>query len=585
MRELNRRHFGAVVGVGALGATDAHGRRHHKRPPAPILTRSGARLLVHGKPSRLSGVNAYWVGLDDNIRDGAGDPVLPSHDTLTAAFAGMRNMGCSVVRAHTVGISAGTAKSFETAPGRFADANLDSADWAVYQAKRRQILLMVPITDQWNYYHGGKGVFVHWAYQQNPSGLTDVPAPSHLFDADGAEKGSKIEDQFYADDAGGLRIRALFKHYVSHWLNHVNPYTGLAYKDDPTIAIIETGNEIYSATAEWTEDLAAHIKRIAPRKLVADGSAATGLAVSAAPGLHAAHVDILGSHYYAQDSSYQPAPIMTLAGQLDADVAAAQRAGKVFVMGEYPWTRPDIAQWWAKVERKAAVAADMMWAFIGDDETHGGAFGSDDYPVHWPYSGPTEQRYAPALARHISAVSGVPLACGAGTDPPSGKTNLVRSAPAANAADAGLFSAGDNTSLATDSDTAESGGSSVRITSTAADNYPYVYPSAPASGAAVAAGATYTGIVSVRPDAARGYSAQISWYDASGGYLSKLVGIQVTCAAAEWTQLLVSGTAPAGATQAIVQSNAGDAQAAGAVTHMDQLGIFTGFGIPTWVSP
>ena len=375
--------------------------------PPPTLTRNGTNLLVRGQARRLSGANAYWVGLNDNARDGGGAPTLPSHASLTAAFAGMHSMGARLVRAHTVGISAGTSRSFEPAAGVYSDSNLDSADWAIYEAKRSDIHLMVPVTDQWNYYHGGKGVFVHWAYQQDSNGLMDVASPEHLFDAHGAQKGSTSEDQFFATTPGGLRIRALFKDYLYRWLNHMNPYTGLAYKDDPTIAIIETGNEIWSATPEWTEDIAAFIKSIAPRKLVADGSAATGLAVANAPGLHAPHVDIVGAHYYAADSNWAPAPLMTLAAQLDSDVSAAQQAGKVFILGEYPWTRADIAQWHTKVEGDSRIASDMMWSFVNAEEVHGGSFGGDDFGVHWPYRGTEEKRYAPALARHMGAVSGV----------------------------------------------------------------------------------------------------------------------------------------------------------------------------------
>ena len=401
----------AFVSIGAVGAAAALvGAACPPRPSVSAtgdLTRSGSSLLVGGRVARFSGMNAYWVGLDDNVRDSSGAPTFPSHETLTDAFAGMRGMGASLVRCHTIGMSAGTPKSFETAPGVFSDANLDSADYAVYQAKKQGIRLMVPVVDQWNYYHGGKGVFVHWAYQQNPSGLTDVPAPSHLFDADGSEKASKVEDQFFASTAGGLRIRALFTAYLDRLMSHRNAYTGLTYGDDPTIAIIETGNEIYPATAEWTSAIAAHLKLIAPKKLVADGSAATGLAVADSPGRAVADVDILGAHYYAQDSSYQPAPIMTLADQLDRDVASAQQVGKVFLLGEYPWTRSDIDQWYAKVEGDSAISADLMWAFIGGSEQHGGAFGSDDYPVHQPYLGAQEQQYGPALARHIRTVSRV----------------------------------------------------------------------------------------------------------------------------------------------------------------------------------
>ena len=56
-------------------------------------------------------------------------------------------------------------KSFSPATDSYVAANLDSADYAVYLAGLQGIYLMVPVVDQWNYYHGGKGVFVHWAYQ------------------------------------------------------------------------------------------------------------------------------------------------------------------------------------------------------------------------------------------------------------------------------------------------------------------------------------------------------------------------------------------------------------------------------------
>lgn len=375
------------------------------------LTRSGSQLQVGGVKWVGSGLNAYWLGLDDNAGTSSGS--FPSHATITAAFDGMKTMGNNLVRAHTIGISAGTSMSYLTGYSgttpTYNESNMDSADWAVYQAGLHGIRLMVPLTDNWNYYHSGLWWFVHQAYLQNSSGLTDV---------DGSVKDDTNNRQFFANTTAGLRIRALFKAYITKWLAHVNPYTGLAYKDDPTIAIVETGNEIYYAaqlgTAEWTQDIASTIKATAPNKLVADGSAASGQAVSTMPGLTASSVDIVGGHYYPQrasagytsqtftstDSSF---PAGSARQQLAADATAATNANRAFILGEYPWTRSDIASWWSDIESNTGVDGDMAWSFIGATETHGGAFGSDDYPVHYPYASGNEATYAPALASHITA--------------------------------------------------------------------------------------------------------------------------------------------------------------------------------------
>jgi mannan endo-1,4-beta-mannosidase len=399
------------------------------------LTRSGASFRVNGQPIRLSGANAYWLGLDDNAGNSAGS--FPSHSTITNALQGIKAMGANLVRAHTVGISTGLSTSFETAAGVFNDDNLDSADWAVAEAGRLGIYLMVPLTDNWNYYHGGKWNFVHWAYQQNSSGFAaDTP---------GTTKDDPNERVFFANTAPGLRVRALFKAYISAWLNHVNPYTGLAYKDDPTLAIVETGNEVYYAAQvgsnEWTQDIASYVKSIAPGKLVADGSAADRVAVSSQPGITASAVDVLGAHYYpqTQSGSYPPAefnatgtgyPSGTALQQLAADSVAADGAGKPFIVGEYPWTRATVNQWYSAIQNDGRIDGDLFWSFIGGTETHGGSFGSDDYPVHYPYQGSNEQTYAPALAAHIDALT--PSASTAATWQVSEVSLISSSAPAAS---------------------------------------------------------------------------------------------------------------------------------------------------------
>lgn len=43
------------------------------------VTRSGAHLQIGGVTTRFSGMNCYWLGLDDNARVN-----FPSHTTITS---------------------------------------------------------------------------------------------------------------------------------------------------------------------------------------------------------------------------------------------------------------------------------------------------------------------------------------------------------------------------------------------------------------------------------------------------------------------------------------------------------------------
>lgn len=55
-----------------------------------------------------------------------------------------------------------------------------------------------------------------------------------------------------------------FKNYIRHLITHKNPYTGLTYAEDPTVAMYETGNELGGPTFgdmdvpnAWTEEISA----------------------------------------------------------------------------------------------------------------------------------------------------------------------------------------------------------------------------------------------------------------------------------------------------------------------------------------
>jgi endo-1,4-beta-mannosidase len=113
---------------------------------------------------------------------------------------------------------AGNPLSFEPALNTFNDTALDAADFALYTGGSLGIKFIVPLVDNYHYYHGGKHDFTDWL---------GVP-----------------ESEFYTNDT----VIAAFKQYVFHRLNHTNRYSGLQAKDDPAILAWETGATVELAS-------------------------------------------------------------------------------------------------------------------------------------------------------------------------------------------------------------------------------------------------------------------------------------------------------------------------------------------------
>eukprot|EP00959_Pyramimonas_sp_CCMP1952_P290042 6066196-Pyramimonas_sp.AAC.1 len=78
-------------------------------------------------------------------------------------------MGSNVVRAHTLGVSTGHPLALAmgvTKDGKeliFNPKAWEPIDYAMDRARALGIRLVIPLTDNWWYYHGAKMDFVKWA--------------------------------------------------------------------------------------------------------------------------------------------------------------------------------------------------------------------------------------------------------------------------------------------------------------------------------------------------------------------------------------------------------------------------------------
>lgn len=329
-------------------------------------------LMLHGKSFSFSGANIYWLGLDENVPPGV--VAYPTKFRQMDALATAAVMGATVVRAHTLGISVGHPLSFCPSLGVFNDGAFLAADRAVALASAFNIRLIVPLTDNYNYYHGGRFVFCDWFHKDNC-------------------------DEFFSNET----IISSFESYIKHVLHHKNAFTGVPNAQNPSIMAWETGNELRLSSDQpppvaWTSRISAFIKKHAPNQLVVDGTYGINKEVA-----NVATIDLVSDHFYPPRIS----PIF-----VQADALLAQQMGKVFLAGEYQWNHNDdldALQTFLDALNSTRTSS-CFWSLFehrDEDPAWGFVVHNDCCTLHYPGPSGSYMRSAvKALLQHAMAMGG-----------------------------------------------------------------------------------------------------------------------------------------------------------------------------------
>jgi mannan endo-1,4-beta-mannosidase len=161
----------AVVGLVAVASAESG-------PAQPaFVTRSGSKLMLNGTVYRFSGANIYWGGLDDDARDALN---YPTHFRVNAALATVTEMGGTVVRCQSCGISTGSPLSVEPSLGRFNQAALEHVDYFVAEAGKHGLRLDIPLTDSYRFDLGGYRDFTDWLGLSSPADCPSAACASQF---------------------------------------------------------------------------------------------------------------------------------------------------------------------------------------------------------------------------------------------------------------------------------------------------------------------------------------------------------------------------------------------------------------------
>lgn len=221
---------------------------------------SGTEFVVDGHAFYFAGANSY-----DLFTYGDGSSTQTAQDIETkymdkskidSTMSQMAQDGVTVLR--TWGFSNESWHGFETSKGVYSEAQFMLFDYIMDSARRNGIKVIITLENYWEAY-GGIDKKLQWQ---------------------GLSSGNHTARAQYFSNAN---CKNQYKVYAEHFINRVNHYTGVAYKDDPTIFAWDLMNEPRYQDAAvnenktgitlkaWVDEMASYIKSLDRNHMVCVG--------------------------------------------------------------------------------------------------------------------------------------------------------------------------------------------------------------------------------------------------------------------------------------------------------------------------
>lgn len=310
-----------------------------------FITVAGQQLIKDGKPYHFIGTN-LWYGMNLGMpgKDGDRDRLLRELDEL-------KGMGVNNLR--IMGSSEGpdteplrVVPSLQPAPGQYNEMVQEGLDFLLYEMGKRDMYAVVCINNFWSW-TGGMAQYRSWA-----SNNEAIPYPPPAENGDWS-KFQKYSSHFYENK----KANRLLKNHLNYLLNHVNKFTGVKYKDDPTIMAWQLGNEPrgYQNVKKyrtWLHKTAKYIKSLDKNHLVSTGAEGNTSSNSAGTNFlkdnGSKYIDYTTIHIWIQNWSWfnpekdeetMPAALKKAKKYLHDHAVASKKLNKPMVLEEFGVSR------------------------------------------------------------------------------------------------------------------------------------------------------------------------------------------------------------------------------------------------------
>jgi hypothetical protein len=266
-----KRAIPAVFIILSLAGTGATGQFDTFRPlrkessvvnPKDFAARRGVQFVFHDSAFYFAGTNIYDLftyGNGSNAETDSGlENMFMNKARIDSQFVRMEKINARVVR--TWMFNHQPWHGFEVKQGVYEKAQFSQFDYIIESAKKHHVMLVPALENYWEAYGGIDSVLTWNSLSSGQTGRWKF---------------------FNKEKCPGCFTT--YKNYISYVLNRVNHYSGIAYKDDPTIFAWDLMNEprYENATPNenatgitlrlWIDTMAAFVKSIDKNHMVCAG--------------------------------------------------------------------------------------------------------------------------------------------------------------------------------------------------------------------------------------------------------------------------------------------------------------------------
>ena len=226
-------------------------------PPSDFVTIRDGKFMLEGRPYYFVGAN-FWQGMNLGVDGAKGDRAL-----LVAELDRLQRIGVTNLRVMASSEGPNTepyrmVPALMVSPGIYAEDVLDGLDFFLAEMGKHDMKAVMVLNNYWQW-SGGMAQYVSW------SDGTPIPYPGDW----------GVFMEYSAKFYDCTECQTWYRDHIETMIGHTNPYTGLKYRDDPTIFAWELANEPRRYPYSWIDETAAYIKSLDPNHLVTTGSEGT----------------------------------------------------------------------------------------------------------------------------------------------------------------------------------------------------------------------------------------------------------------------------------------------------------------------